>query len=197
MSYFILNGTLPYSYKFRFCANVDKTIISTFIIHLIFMKALTIFLQAILVVIGIGAVVALLWEPRLEGRNVHATLFEIYFKDPFLAYVYISSTPFFIALFQAFRALGYVRHDRAFSPSAVLSLRTIKRCAIATAILIIIADSWIVIANDGKDDYAGAVALGAMATFVSVVVAAIAAIFERILQNGINITSGNDLVVSK
>lgn len=35
---------------------------------------------------GIGALAFMLWEPHLEGRNAHAGLFEIYFKDPFLAY---------------------------------------------------------------------------------------------------------------
>ena len=56
-------------------------------------KSSTIFLQVVIVLIGIGVLAAMLWEPHLEGRNVHATLFEIYFKDPFLAYVYIGSIP--------------------------------------------------------------------------------------------------------
>lgn len=46
----------------------------------------TVFLQIVLVLIGIGALAFLLWEPHVEGRNKHATLFEVYFKDPFLAY---------------------------------------------------------------------------------------------------------------
>ena len=56
--------------------------------------------------IGVGALAVLLGEPRIEGRNAHATLFEIYFNDPFLAYAYIASIPFFVALYQAFRAVG-------------------------------------------------------------------------------------------
>lgn len=53
-----------------------------------------IFLQVVVVLIGIGALILLLWEPRIEGRNVNATNFEIYFKDPFLVLVYIGSIPF-------------------------------------------------------------------------------------------------------
>ncbi len=49
------------------------------------------------VFLGIGALGFLLWEPHLEGRNAHATTFEIYFHDPFLAYVYVGSIPFFVA----------------------------------------------------------------------------------------------------
>src|SRR5215831_5950964 len=91
----------------------------------------TIFLQAVIVLIGIGALALMLWEPHIEGRNAHATLFEIYFKDPFLAYAYLASIPFFIALYQAFKVLGYVRQNKTFSQATVKALRTIKYCAIA------------------------------------------------------------------
>src|SRR3954470_15201756 len=91
----------------------------------------TIFLQVVVVLIGVGALTLLLWEPHLEGRNAHATLFEIYFNDPFLAYAYIASIPFFVALYQAFKVLGYVGQNHVFSQEAVRALRTIKYCTIA------------------------------------------------------------------
>src|ERR1700693_1486862 len=94
-------------------------------------RSSTIFLQVVIVLIGIGALALLLWEPHIEGRNAHATLFEIYFKDPFLAYAYVASIPFFVALYQAFKALGYIGQDKAFSQATVKALRTIKVCAIA------------------------------------------------------------------
>jgi hypothetical protein len=78
-------------------------------------RSSTIFLQIVIVLIGIGALALMLWEPHIEGRNAHATLFEIYFKDPFLAYAYIASIPFFIALYQAFKVLEYVRQNKTFS----------------------------------------------------------------------------------
>src|SRR6267378_1038261 len=91
----------------------------------------TIFLQAVIVLIAIGALALMLWEPHIEGRNAHATPVEIYFKDPFLAYAYVASIPFFAALYQAFKVLGYARQNRVFSQAAVKALRTIKFCAIA------------------------------------------------------------------
>jgi hypothetical protein len=153
------------------------------------MKGPTIFLQAVIVLIGTGTITAMLWEPHLEGRNVHATFFDVYFKDPFLAYVYIASIPFFVALYHAFRVLGYAGQNKVFSETAVKSLRTMKYCALATAGLIVAADAYIIITNDGKDDFAGAVSLGVIATFVFTVLAAAAAVFERILQNGMDIKS--------
>src|SRR6476619_3957606 len=91
----------------------------------------TIFLQIVIVLIGVGALALMLWEPHVEGRNAHATLFEIYFKDPFLAYAYIASIPFFVALYQAFTVLGYAGQNKVFSQAAVKALRIIKYCAIA------------------------------------------------------------------
>ena len=70
------------------------------------MRSSTAFLQMVTVLIGIGAFALLLWEPHIEGRNAHATLFQIYFNDPFLAYAYIASISFFAALHQAFKVLG-------------------------------------------------------------------------------------------
>ena len=61
-------------------------------------RSSTIFLQVVIVLIGIGALSLMLWEPHLEGRNANATLFQIYFNDPFLAYAYTGSIAFFVAL---------------------------------------------------------------------------------------------------
>src|SRR5437764_3383373 len=93
-------------------------------------RSSTIFLQVVIVLIGIGALALMLWEPHLEGRNAHATPFEVYFKDPFLAYAYIASFPFFVALYQAFKVLGYAGQNRIFSDEAVTGMRTVKFCAI-------------------------------------------------------------------
>src|SRR5207244_7124519 len=89
------------------------------------------FLKAVLVLIGIGTLALMLWEPHIEGRNAHATLFEIYFNDPFLAYAYIASIPVFVALYQAFKVLGYAGQNKIFTQQAVNALRTIKYCAMA------------------------------------------------------------------
>ena len=155
----------------------------------------TIFLQIVIVLFGIGLLAALLWEPQVEGRNVHATQFEIYFKDPFLAYIYLAFIPFFVGLYYAFKMLGYARRDEIFSQRSVLALRTIKYCALVTAIFILGALAYIFIFVRGTDDIAGGVAMGVMITFVSIVITATAAVFERILQNAVHVKSENDLTV--
>src|SRR6478672_11568843 len=157
-------------------------------------RSSTIFLQIVIVLIGIGALALMLWEPQIEGVNAHATNFEIYFKDPFLALVYAGSIPFFIALYQAFKVLGYVRQNKVFSPEAVKALRTIKYCAIAIIGFVAGAEIFIML-HHGDDDPAGGVFMGILITFGSIVVAAAATMFERILQNAVEIKSENDLTV--
>ena len=158
-------------------------------------RSSTIFLQVLIVLIGIGALALMLLEPHIEGRNVNATPFEIYFKDPFLAYAYIASISFFVALYQAFKLLGYIGRNEVFSLNSVRALRTIKYCAMALVAFIVGAEAYFFIAVRGKDDIAGGVAMGLLVIFISVVVAAAAAVFERLLQSAVDMKSENDLTV--
>src|SRR3712207_2949359 len=103
------------------------------------------FLKAVLVLIGIGALALMLWEPHLEGRNANATLFQIYFNDPFLAYAYLASIPFFVALYQAFKVLGYAGQQRIFSQAAVRALRTIKHCAMSIIGFVALGELFIIL----------------------------------------------------
>ena len=150
-------------------------------------RVATLFLRGVLVLIGIGALALLLWEPHIEGRNAHATVFAIYFKDPFLAYAYIASTPFFVGLYQGFKVLGRAGQDEEFSPAAVRSLRTIKYCAIA--IVGFVAGGEVFIMLSESDDRAGGVFIGIVITFVSIVVAAAMAVLERAVQKAVDMKS--------
>jgi hypothetical protein len=158
-------------------------------------KGSTIFLQVVIVLIGIAALALLLWEPHIEGRNSNASLFEIYFKDPFLAYVYLASIVFFIALYQAFRLLGYIRHNEIFSQLSVKALRTIKYCAMTIIAFIVGAEAYFFIVQRSKEDIAGGVMIGLLMIFISVIIVAAAAVFERIVQKAVDIKSDNDLIV--
>ncbi|HOX74475.1 MAG TPA: DUF2975 domain-containing protein [Bacteroidales bacterium] len=158
-------------------------------------KTSTIFLQVVVVLIGIGVLALMLWEPHIEGRNENATLFEIYFKDPFLAYVYIGSIAFFVAIYQAFRLLGYIRQNDLFSQRSVKALSVIKYCAMILVAFILGAEAYLFLAVRGKDDIAGGVMMGLVMIFIFVVMATVAAVFERTLQDAVNIKSENDLTI--
>lgn len=155
----------------------------------------TTFLQAVLALIGLGVLAFLLWEPHVEGVNAQATtLREIYFDDPFLLYAYASSIPFFTALYHAWKLLSVIGRNNVFSVGAVHNLRTIKYCALATAALIV-GGMAIILANHGDDDAAGAIAMGIVTTFSSVVVAVAAAVFENLLAKAVEMKTENDSTI--
>jgi hypothetical protein len=152
------------------------------------------FLQSVIVLIGIVALALLIRLPLTEGRAANLDLFRIYL-DPFILYGYAASIAFFVALYKAFKLLGYIGQNKVFSSDSVRALKSIKYCAIIISILIVMAGIFIRIFHNKEDDPAGFLALCIVTTFVSIVVATAAAIFEKILQNAIDMKSENDLTI--
>ena len=157
-------------------------------------RSSTIFLQVVIVLIGIVALAIMIRFPLTEGRAVNLDLFSIY-SDPFIIYGYVVSIAFFVALYQAFKLLRYIGQNKVFSLSSVKTLRTIKYCAIILSISIVMAVLYIRMSHNTDDDPAGFIAIGILATFISVVIATTAAVFEKTLQSAVDIKSENDLVV--
>jgi hypothetical protein len=153
-----------------------------------------IFLQGVMVLIGIVALAILIRFPLTEGRAANLDLFSIY-ADPFILYGYAASIAFFVALYKTFKLLGYIGQNKAFSSESVSSLKSIKYCAIVLSILIVMAGLYIRISHHEDDDPAGFIAICIVTTFASIVVATAAAIFEKILQNAIDMKSENDLTI--
>jgi hypothetical protein len=154
----------------------------------------TIFLQAVIVLIGIVALAILIRFPLTEGRAANLDLFSIY-SDPFILYGYAASIAFFVALYKAFKLLGYIGQYKVFSSGSVKALKSIKYCAIVLSILIVLAGLYIRLFHSKEDDPAGFLAMCILTTFVAIVVATAAAIFEKILQNAIDMKSENDLTI--
>ncbi|KAA2239349.1 DUF2975 domain-containing protein [Chitinophaga agrisoli] len=154
----------------------------------------TIFLQGVIVLIGIVALAILIRFPLTEGRAAQLDLFSIY-ADPFILYGYAASIAFFVALYKAFKLLGNIGRNKAFSSNSVGTLKSIKYCAIVLGILIVAAGLYIKIFHSKDDDPAGFLAICIVTTLVSIVVATAAAIFEKILQNAIDMKSENDLTI--
>jgi Protein of unknown function (DUF2975) len=151
----------------------------------------TIFLQVVIVLIGIVVLSTLIRFPLTEGRAANLDLFSIY-SDPFILYGYAASIPFFIALYKAFKLLRYIGQNKIFLLNSVRTLRSIKYCAIILSILIVMAGLYIRVFHNKDDDPAGFLAMCIVTTFVSIVVATAAAVFEKILQKGVDIKLENE-----
>ncbi len=157
-------------------------------------KISIIFLQLVIVALGIVVLIVMIRFPLTEGRAVNLDLLSIY-ADPFIIYGYGASIAFFVALYQAFRLLGYIGHNKVFSLHSVKALRTIKYCAIILGASIVMAVLFIMIAHNKDDDPAGFIAIAILATFTSIVIATTTAVFERRLQSVLDQKSENHQTV--
>lgn len=153
----------------------------------------TLFLKLVISLIGIVTLAGLIWFPQTEGRAANLDLFSVY-ADPLIIYVFLASIPFFVALYQGFKLLGYVDKNQVFSEAAVKAVRNIKYCAIALSGFIVIGLLYIRLFVHGEDT-AGPTALVMFMTFACIVIATAAAVFERVLRNAVDLKSENDLTV--
>lgn len=148
-------------------------------------RSSTICLQAVVVLVGIGVLALMLWEPHLEGRNVHATLYQIYFNDPFLACAYVASIPFFVALHQTFKLLAHAGRNEASPERSVRALRLIKYCGLLLVASLVTAEGYLLIYVRGTDDIAGGVAMGLFLMLVFAAMTTVAAVFERRMSSAL------------
>lgn len=155
----------------------------------------TIFLKFVVILIGIAVLAGLILLPPREGRAVGLDLVSIY-SDPFIIYIYIASIPFFVALFQAFKLLSLVDKNKTFTKKAVKAVRNIKFCALAVIAFSLAVEAYLFIfLRNTSDDIAGGVMMELIIIFVSVVILAGSIVLQKLLQNGVDIKSENDLTV--
>lgn len=157
-------------------------------------RSSTLFLKLVLLLIGLLVLAGMLWFPQTEGRAKDLDLISIY-ANPFILYIYIGSIPFFAGLNQAFKLLNLIDAGKAFSQSAVNTLRNMKFASIALIGFIALALIYIRFSAGGDDDPAGPTALGIVVSFAVAVIATAAGVFQKLLQNAVDIKSENDLTV--
>jgi hypothetical protein len=157
----------------------------------------TLFLKLVIVLLGIVVLTWMVVFPRSEGAAANRDLISIY-TDPFVLYLYVTWVPFFVALYQAIRLLGFVEANTVFSQPAVEAVRKIKYCAIAYGGFIAVAIAYIAAMaklKNGDDDPAGFVAIGLVLIFASAVFTTAAAVLQKLLQNAVDLKVENDLTV--
>lgn len=152
------------------------------------------FLQAVIILIGLVVLFVLIRMPMLEGRAANLDIVSIY-ADPFILYGYTASIAFFFALYKAFKLLGYIGQNKVFTAEAVGTLKSIKYCALVLTIMIVLAAIYVRIFHADDDDPAGFMAMCIVSSFACVVVGTAAAVFQKVLQNAIDMKAENDLTI--
>src|SRR3989338_10676245 len=149
----------------------------------------TLFLKGVIFLIGAGVLALCLFVLPIGIRAEDAGGYR-----PILLGLYVPAIPFFIALYQALKLLGYIDSNTAFSELSVQALKNIKYCAIIISALFAAGMPYIFYAAD-KDDAPGVVVIGFVIIAASIVIAVFAAVLQKLLQSGIDIKSENDLTV--
>ncbi|WP_404469539.1 DUF2975 domain-containing protein [Sutcliffiella horikoshii] len=117
-----------------------------------------------------------------------------YILYPIVTGMFLTTIPFYFALYQAFKLLGYIDKNEAFSQFSVEALKKIKFCAITISGVYVVNMPFMFLLAD-KDDAPGVIVMGAVPIFASIVIAVFAAVLQRLLQVAIDIKSENDLTV--
>jgi hypothetical protein len=116
------------------------------------------------------------------------------FYKPILFGLYIPAIPFFWALYQSLKLLGYIDSNNAFSIASVKAFKHIKNSAIIVGSLFVLGLPYIYKAAD-MDDAPGVMLIGLVIAGASFVIAAFSGLLQKLVQNAVDIKSENDLTV--
>ncbi|CAH1057508.1 DUF2975 domain-containing protein [Paenibacillus pseudetheri] len=155
----------------------------------------TLFLRGAVILIGIPVLALCIFV--VPGIASFAA--ELYPDYSLLKYLiaidlYASAIPFYFALYQAFKLLGYIDKNNAFSEMSVQVLKKIKYCAITISGLYVVGMPLFYLMAE-KDDAPGIIVIGLIIIFASMVIAVFAAVLQKLLKEAIDIKSENDLTV--
>lgn len=160
-------------------------------------KGSTLFLRLAVAVMGlIVLVLSIFVVPAIiEGWTLEFPAIATYTKYLIAIGAYGTIVPFFIALWQAFKILGYIDKNTAFGEQSVTALKRIKQCAIVIGIIYVASGMPLSFLLAEADDAPGVIIVGSVLACAPFVIAVFAAVLQRLLRNAINIKSENDLTV--
>lgn len=108
--------------------------------------------------------------------------------------MYATTIPFYAALFQGIKILGFIDANKAFSELSVTALKRIMYCAIAITVMYIPAAPMFYIWAEHADA-PGIIPIGMSFAAGSLIIAVFSAVVQRLLREAIAMKSENDLTV--
>lgn len=113
---------------------------------------------------------------------------------PILIWLYAPAIPFFTALYQTLKLLGYIDKKTAFSLLSVKALQKIQYCAIAMSILYLLGMPFVYFSAK-VEDAPGLVLLGAAFVCSPLVIATFAAVLQKLLKEAVDMKAENDSTI--
>jgi len=159
-------------------------------------KGSTVFLKVVVFLIGLAVLaVCLFGLPAIASRDAAKHPDTAYLQYCFLGFVFVLCIPFYTALYQAFKLLTYIDRNQAFSTISIKALKYIKYCSCTIGILIVLGIIISIALFYGNEDITGIIMLALISILASSVIAAFAAVLQKLLQKALDLKSENDLVV--
>lgn len=159
------------------------------------MRRETMILKIAVIMLGIPvAALSVLLLPWIARDAAQSSIRMAYVIYGILILMYISVVPFFAALYQGFRLLGYIDSNKAFSELSLKSIQKIRSCAAAISIIYLFAMPLFYIVAE-IDDAPGVILVGMIFVFAQLTVAVFAAILKKLLKNAIDLKNDNELTI--
>jgi hypothetical protein len=153
-------------------------------------RSSTTFLKVAIFLVAIAALaVCVFGLPGIVGQEAARHPESRQMPYLFLVCVYILSVPFFVGLYQVFKLLNYIDMNNAYSESSAGTLKRLKYSAITISALMVAGIATLMVLSRGKgEDITGIVAPALLITIVSGVVAIVAAVLQKRVQKGLEIS---------
>ena len=159
------------------------------------MRRETMILKIAVIMLGIPvAALSVLLLPWIARDAAQSSIRMAYVIYGILILMYISVVPFFAALYQGVRLLGYIDSNKAFSELSLNTIQKIRRCAAAISIIYLFAMPLFYIVAE-IDDAPGVILVGMIFVFAPLTVAVFAAILKKLLKNAIDLKNDNELTI--
>ena len=158
------------------------------------MRASLLFLKTVLVLLALPALAFCLFViPGMASRDAAAHPETAYLQYPFMLSAYLLFGLFFIALYQAFKLLGSISRNQAFSMDSVSALKKIKYCAFVIALCFIAGLLFLIVFIGG--DIAGIFTMSLICIVASSTVCVFAAMLEKPTVQAVRLQEENKLTV--
>ncbi|NIK66982.1 DUF2975 domain-containing protein [Paenibacillus sp. BK720] len=158
-------------------------------------RGTTLFLKMAVILIAIPVLAVCLFLVPWIGNFAGESYPDIAYMK-FLVFIdmYAAAIPFYFALYQAYKLLGYLDKKHAFSDLSVRALTKIKYCAVTISALYLLGmPLYYLMAK--RVDPPSFLPMASTIIFASIVIAVFSSVLQRLLQEAIRIKSENDLTI--
>ncbi|MDR9855151.1 DUF2975 domain-containing protein [Paenibacillus sp. VCA1] len=153
----------------------------------------TLFLKVAVWIIGITVfAMCVFWFPSLARDAAKFNPEIAYLRYPVLIGLYMTTLPFYFALYQALTLLNNIEKGNAFSKLAVISLGHIKNCALIIIVLYVIGMFLLAVQNAL---HPGLAIIGGVIIFAATVISLFAAVLQELLRSALNLKTENELTI--